>query len=208
MDLTKLYNLTTGELRDEANRLGVTDTYALSRAQLIHAIRTRVSGDAPEGLFGRMIGFAKRAIQTSAQHAIDAEAERQRLAREAEARVQAEAEVEVEAPISEEGRVSEPPRRESTPAPVPSLFRTPTPPVPAPRASVSRAPVGVFSKSASKFEEPFPTRTMARILADQGHYKRSLAIYADLVRRMPDDRDLQGEAEKVRSQSRQRRPHA
>lgn len=206
MDLTKLYNLTTTELRDEATRLGVSDTYALSRAQLIHAIRTRVSGEAPDGFLGRMLGFAKRALQTGAQHAIEAEAERQRLAREAEAQAETEAEV---AARDEDGRVSEaPPNRESKPAPVPSLFRNSSPPAEAPRSVSSRAPAGVFSNSASKFEEPFPTRTMARILADQGHYKRSLAIYADLVRRAPDDQDLQGEADKVRTQSRQRRPHA
>ena len=41
MDLTRLYNLTTPELRAEAERLGVSDTYAMSRGQLIHAIRDR-----------------------------------------------------------------------------------------------------------------------------------------------------------------------
>ena len=43
MDLTRLYNLTTPELREEAERMGVGDTYAMSRGQLIHAIRNRAS---------------------------------------------------------------------------------------------------------------------------------------------------------------------
>jgi len=56
------------------------------------------------------------------------------------------------------------------------------------------------------FEEPFPTRTMARILADQGHFKRALAIYAALLRDEPIDRELRAEADEVRALSRARRP--
>ena len=69
----------------------------------------------------------------------------------------------------------------------------------------SRPPAGVFSKSAGRFEEPFPTRTMARILAQQGHFKRSLAIYGALLRDEPGNRDLSAEVEEVRTQSRTRR---
>jgi len=56
------------------------------------------------------------------------------------------------------------------------------------------------------FEEPFPTRTMARILADQGHFKRSLGIYAVLLRSQPRDAELRAEANEVRDRSRARRP--
>jgi hypothetical protein len=56
------------------------------------------------------------------------------------------------------------------------------------------------------FEEPFPTRTMARILADQGHFKRSLAIYAALLRGEPRNPELRAEADEVRARSRARRP--
>ncbi|MGB5284906.1 MAG: hypothetical protein WBN29_10380, partial [Polyangiales bacterium] len=85
------------------------------------------------------------------------------------------------------------------------------PPVAAARLSAadsgppSRPPVGVFSKTASMFEEPFPTLTMARILAEQGHFKRALAIYATLIREEPEDRALSAEAKEVREQSRARR---
>ncbi|MGB5694888.1 MAG: hypothetical protein WBM46_04485, partial [Polyangiales bacterium] len=72
MDLTRLYNLTTPELRDEAERLGVNDTYAMSRGQLIHAIRERTGGSPPsEGLLGKVIGFAKWALQTTAAAALE-----------------------------------------------------------------------------------------------------------------------------------------
>ena len=66
MDLTRLYNLTTPELRKEAERMGVSDTYAMSRGQLIHAIRNQAGGDPQAGLSGqspglREVGAAGRA---------------------------------------------------------------------------------------------------------------------------------------------------
>ncbi len=171
MDLTKLYNLTTPELRAEAERLGVTDTYALSRAQLIHAIRDRLGGSPPEGFLGRVLGFAKWALHTTApprQH-------------------------------GEEHSTKHFARPSEAPSQSPPDAKTPR------STSPARAPVGVFSVPPSAFEEPLPTRTMARILADQGHYKRSLAIYANLLRDRPNDPELRGEADAVRSQSRARR---
>jgi hypothetical protein len=66
----------------------------------------------------------------------------------------------------------------------------------------------VFSKSAGIFEEPFPTLTMARILAEQGHFKRSLAIYAGLLRSEPGDPELSTEVNEVRARSRARRTQA
>ena len=66
MDLTRLYNLTTPELREEAERMGVGDTYAMSRGQLIHAIRNQASGSQPpEGLLNKVLGFAKWALQAA-----------------------------------------------------------------------------------------------------------------------------------------------
>lgn len=172
MDLTKLYNMTTPELRAEAERLGVNDTYALSRAQLIHAIRDRVGGPSPEGFLGRVLGLAKWALQTTAPSEHEEPRQTKHFARPSEA---------------------------PSESPPPTKTPSSTPPV--------RAPVGVFSVAPSAFEEPLPTRTMARILADQGHYKRSLAIYSNLLRDRPNDPELRGEADAVRSQSRARRPH-
>ena len=57
------------------------------------------------------------------------------------------------------------------------------------------------------FEEPFPTRTMARILAEQGHFKRSLTIYTMLLRDEPEDLELSAEVEEVRVRSRARRSY-
>jgi hypothetical protein len=149
----------------------VNDTYALSRAQLIHTIRDRVGGPPPEGLLGRVLGFAKWALQSTTPPAQDEEPN----------------------PPKHVERASD------APSESPSPSKRPTSSLPA------RAPVGVFSVAPAPFEEPLPTRTMARILADQGHYKRSLAIYANLLREQPDDSELRGEADAVRSQSRARR---
>jgi hypothetical protein len=49
---------------------------------------------------------------------------------------------------------------------------------------------------------------MARILAEQGHYKRSLAIYARLLREEPSDGELSAEADAVRTEARARRSHS
>jgi cytochrome c-type biogenesis protein CcmH/NrfG len=49
---------------------------------------------------------------------------------------------------------------------------------------------------------------MARILAEQGHFKRSLAIYARLLDEEPEDAELGAEVEAVRTEARARRSHA
>jgi hypothetical protein len=46
---------------------------------------------------------------------------------------------------------------------------------------------------------------MARILADQGHFKRSLAIYGRLLHEEPANSELRAEADGVRERSRARR---
>lgn len=239
MDLTRLYNLTTPELRQEAERLGVRDTYAMSRGQLIQAIRSQTGDAQPEGLLGKVLGFAKWAIQTTAAATPRSEGDDARRAgRSSEvpvSRVASEKAAAGPAPVAEPATAAEP----VTPAApaAQAAFETrlagkteageptmaPTTPM-APSApllafgseqpeeeggtlsgSSSRPPAGVFSRGVSSFEEPFPTRTMARILADQGHFRRSLAIYAKLIAERPDDRELSAEAEEVRARSRARR---
>ena len=232
MDLTRLYNLTTPELREEAERMGVGDTYAMSRGQLIHAIRNQASGSQPpEGLLNKVLGFAKWALQAAQEEPTKKEAPQEakakRFSRPSEAPETGSvpaagtesAPVPVSAPVSvpESAPESVP---ESVPVPVPESVPVPVPvsaPVSVPVSDSanatssgppSRPPAGVFSKSAGMFEEPFPTRTMARILAEQGHFKRALAIYAGLLRDEPGDRELSAEANEVRARSRARRSQA
>lgn len=260
MDLTRLYNLTTRELRDEAERLGVDDTYAMSRGQLIHAIRNRAGGADSEGLLGKVLGFAKWALQAAQEEPRRAAASRPPQGRAPASVSQAPEQGKAkrfgrpaEAPLPSVGRESgsgsEPgsaPMPASEPVPVPASVPASEPVSASEPASVpasepgpvsasasaadpdagttsrsdsepeleaasgppSRPPVGVFSKTASMFDEPFPTLTMARILAEQGHFKRSLAIYASLLRDEPGNRELSAEADGIRAQSRARRPQA
>ena len=49
---------------------------------------------------------------------------------------------------------------------------------------------------------------MARILAEQGHYKRSLAIYSILLEDGPGDGELLAEVEAVREEAKARRSQA
>jgi len=230
MDLTRLYNLTTPELREEAERMGVGDTYAMSRGQLIHAIRNRASGSQPpEGLLNKVLGFAKWALQAAQEEptkkAAPEEREPKRFSRPSEA-PEAEsvpAAAPVSAPGSESAAVPESAAGsvpESAAVSVPASVSVSAPVTatesesesesesPIESGPPSRPPAGVFSKSAGMFEEPFPTRTMARILADQGHFKRSLAIYAGLLRDEPGDRELSAEASEIRARSRARRSQA
>ncbi len=249
MDLTRLYNLTTPELREEAERLGVDDTYAMSRGQLIHAIRNRDGGQESEGFLGKVLGFAKWAIQAAQEEprkeAVSWPARRETEARGAASEAPEQGEAKrfgrpADAPLPSVDRGSEPASVSASapvsvsaavsasapvPVPVPAPVSAPaptgatdpevesmTPPKgsePEPEAASgppSRPPVGVFSKTAGMFDEPFPTLTMARILADQGHFKRSLAIYATLLREEPGNRELSAEADGIRAQSRARRP--
>jgi hypothetical protein len=218
MDLNRLYNLTTPELRTEAERLGVRDTYAMSRGQLIHAIRSRAGESQPEGLLGKVLGFAKWAIQTTAAVAPRPEDEEAtRFKRPSEVPVPS---VPPEpagtwtapesSPAPETASVPETasgtaPASETASAPASAFGSEENEEVSGPSGSSSRPPAGVFSRGASSFEEPFPTRTMARILAEQGHFKRALAIYAKLLGDEPEDRELSVEAEEVRARSRARR---
>ncbi len=187
MDLTRLYNLTTPELREEAERMGVGDTYAMSRGQLIHAIRNQAGERPQEGLLGKVLGFAKWALQATREEPL-------KEAASAPVSVPASVPVSVTASESESGTESG------------NMTASGTANAPEPDSGPpSRPPAGVFSRSAGMFEEPFPTRTMARILAEQGHFKRSLAIYAGLLRGAPADRELSAEAADVRVRSRVRR---
>jgi len=209
MDLTRLYNLTTPELREEAEHLGVGDTYAMSRGQLIHAIRNHAGGPPSEGLLGKVLGFAKWALQAAQE-----EPRKEDASRPPRGEAPGSGPASVSVPASVPAAVSEP---VSEPVPAPAAVSEPaSAPASEPVTEFasepasgppSRPPAGVFSKSAGMFEEPFPTRTMARILAEQGHFKRSLAIYASLLRDQPADHELSAEADEIRARSRARRSH-
>ena len=244
MDLTRLYNLTTPELRAEAERLGVSDTYAMSRGQLIHAIRDRAGEAKPEGLLGKVFGFAKWAMQAAGETATGRPAPTPTVGTAPSLGASPSLGTDpgpgagVRGPEPEPEPEADTPKREpgtETPSPdyatrttdseagagtgagaspgseteTETGAETETEAEPLSESGPpSRPPAGVFSSSVGLFEEPFPTRTMARILADQGHYKRSLAIYARLLDAQPADGDLVAEINAVRARARSRRSHA
>lgn len=199
MDLTRLYNLSTEELRSEAHRLGVSDTGAMTRAQLIQVVRSQLGAPQTDGFLGRMFGFAKKALSPAELGESTSGPRPSSSARAFE---------------------SEPPRLPAAAPPRPVSSEAPGTTDAAQQRALATAlghrapavsdggssrpkpgaPVGVFSVPSQQLicEEPFPTQTMARILAQQGHYKRSLAIYMALLRRSPSDAELQREADAVR----------
>lgn len=79
-----------------------------------------------------------------------------------------------------------------TPAAVQAPAQTP-PSLPSPAASAA-----LSSASASVCDEPIRTRSMAKLLAAQGHPERALAIYGYLLARDGNDPVLQAEAAALR----------
>ncbi|MFI5309347.1 MAG: hypothetical protein ACHQ53_18475 [Polyangiales bacterium] len=87
---------------------------------------------------------------------------------------------------------SSPPVIEPSPAPVvaaPVVADVPKPAEPPPRVSPA---------TRTFVEEPIRTRSMARLLAVQGHKERALAIYAELIEQQTESPALREEAEAVR----------
>lgn len=70
---------------------------------------------------------------------------------------------------------------------IPPSLMAATPPASRPGEEASR-------KTGGPSEEPIATRTMARILAAQGHRDRARAIYAQLMEHEPGDAALAAEA--------------
>jgi hypothetical protein len=69
------------------------------------------------------------------------------------------------------------------------------------KALAAPAPVAKVSARAPICDEPIRTRTMARLLAGQGHQARALSIYDYLLARADADEGLRAEAELLRSQN-------
>jgi hypothetical protein len=207
MDLTQLENLTTSDLRSEAERLGVPDTYAMSRGQLLQAIRDqdRPPSERPSGLLGKVVGFAKWALQAAGEARVESEPPDPEVSAEATAPSPVPALVPSPAAAAE---APAEPIREAAGSTREEPVEPPTEAAESQSGPPSRPPAGVFSNHGSLFEEPIPTRTMARILAEQGHFKRSLAIYAKLLDEEPADSELLEEAAAVREEARARRSQA
>jgi hypothetical protein len=100
------------------------------------------------------------------------------------------------APRSMTPQTGEAARRPSTlPPAVVEAVIVPEPAQPAPRAA---AVVAIVATTRTFEEEPIRTRSMAQLLAAQGHRERALAIYEELIGRNSADRSLEREAASLR----------
>lgn len=179
VDLKRIESWDRARLEAEARRIGVWAPHRKESADLIQRIRTHHT--APLRRAGR---FLKRAANfaLSLRPALPAP----------------------EAP-------SPPPKAKPAPAPVanPVASTTPTTPTttttkandaPASGETARLAPKKIIADATlvedddGASQEPIATRTMARLLAAQGHPRRALAIYKKLLREQPGDASLEEEA--------------
>jgi hypothetical protein len=103
------------------------------------------------------------------------------------------------------------PPRAQPPAPPPARKAPPAPPKPSPTLQPSAAngtskaaaadPASDDEDEASAYQEPICTRSMARLLAGQGHRDRALAIYDVLLKQNATDASLRAEADALRATS-------
>jgi hypothetical protein len=184
--VSRLRRLPRGELEAEARRLGIAEPGTLGREALIDLVARRSDGRGarrPRSLLGRALALARRTLDDATS----------RLSPVPPPRPVALARPPEPARVAPAPRAAEPPVSASPP---PSST-TPAPPAPPPRA---RAAIG---EPPFLEDEPIPTRTMARLLRAQGHYRRALAIYDGLVRSHPSDPGLRGEAAELRAEARE-----
>lgn len=179
MDLKRISAATRDELEDEARRRGIDVGDGVERDELesqILAHEKRSAGgvvDAARSLLGRVVDMALGARRPEDRPP----------------------------PPS-----ATPPRRASTPPAAPSsppVAAAPTPsPAPAPTPTAEPASEAATQSPMSAepaSTEPIRTRTMARLLAEQGHPARARAIYDELLASDPKDDELRAERDTLTS---------
>lgn len=211
MDLSRM---SRDALNAEGRKIGIWMPSRLSRAAL--EARIREHHDAPLRKAGRalkkMIGIARDLRESAPRLRLGAPAPAP--APKPEARPQPTPEAKPTATPKPTPKPKPKPMPEAKPTPTLEAKPTPTPaPEAKPSAksqpvseagsapaSGSRSSAGTSGTGGSigSLQEPIETRTMAKILADQGYRRRALAIYRKLVDQSPDDADLRAEMKAVR----------
>jgi hypothetical protein len=191
MDLSRW---SLGALLREARRLGVSRPDSLTRQALVRRIlRAREPSSGPQaqsaphskrrgGLVGRFMNYARAAWSRGSQQP--------RLAGANAPEPQTSSPASPP-PEREPARTAEP-HPNDDPAPRPGAATPSSEPVPQPPQS-SPPPSG---------GEPIETKTMAHLLAEQGHTRRALGIYHKLLEQRPGDPELEGLIEKLRNRRR------
>lgn len=202
-----------GALEREARRLGVERAEKMRRGELIRAIeRTGGAGPDPGGgmlgtafkVAGALVGVAREAWSARASAGALREGGPPRSAGPGSAASGASSSGASPSGASPSGG--------SPPGGSPSAGTSPPPREHMQRAAEELAAAEPArrrpapSRRRPEYEppadaEPIRTRTMARLLAKQGYYRRALAIYDQLLRGRPDDAELRVEADEVRSQA-------
>jgi hypothetical protein len=184
VDLKSLYEWTRGQLEAEAEKRGIKGYRSLSRVELIRELMT-------QGLTvsQQTVRLAQSALSSALSSAVI------RLPRQLEAlkswsrRLPAASRVWGE-PVE--------PHAMPTSGSLETAKRLRVE-VTASIQEVDEAPPIELIPSVRTFsEEPIRTRSMARLLAAQGHRDRACAIYEELLKKVPTDAQLRSEAEAVR----------
>ena len=194
MDLSRLSHLSRDELNAEARKIGIWMPARLSRSALEQKIREH--HDAPL----RKAGRALRKMFDIARD-LRASAPRVRLGATETPTTTTQTPTPTPTPTPEPTQTEAKPTPEPTPTPTQTEAK-PTaeskPEVEPLPKSAEPKPSSVSRKPPGSPNEPIETRTMARILAEQGYQRRALAIYQKLVERSPDDASLRDEMQSVR----------
>jgi hypothetical protein len=183
MDLTRLASLPEDDLRALARRFSIDGVDELDRYELIEAIRKKTR---PTGPFARARELASSAIELA-----------RALAAIAAPPTPVRRSLQVTVPAPESERPTSSPTAPAPPPPQRASDVVQSPPpagahMPAPPAPLSQSDRVLLAR------EPIQTRTMARLLAQQGHGRRAAAIYTKLLQRHPNDDALRREIEQAR----------
>jgi hypothetical protein len=179
VDLKSLYEWTRGQLEAEAEKRGIKGFSSLTRLELIRALMA-------QGLTAgqQAVRMAQNALSSALSAAVI------RFPRQLEALKN------LSRRLPASGQASRPRAFSQT---ANDSFKTVRLEVTAPINNSGDEVNPTVAPTARTFiEEPIRTRSMARLLAAQGHRDRACAIYDELLEKIPSDAQLQSEAESVR----------
>jgi hypothetical protein len=184
VDLKSLYQWSRGQLEKEAERRGISGYRSLTRIELISQLMAQGLTVGQEA-----VRLAQETLSAALSSAVI------RLPRQLEALSNFSRRLPPMAGFSRKQKGASSPRTSG---------HDPIPPV---RVTVNAAVAGAEDANPAHesiptvrtfSEEPIRTRSMARLLAAQGHRERACAIYEELLQKVPSDAQLRGEAEAVK----------
>lgn len=191
MDVSRLNEWSREAIEAEARRIGVRAPDRLSHRELIDRIRAHHAKPLRRArrAFGKVMRFARSLTR---EPALEADVE-PRASERRTSETPTSSSARETAPS--ESRPEEHPTRSS--AEVGGSSRAATPATTSGAKLAAPTDAELVEIDAAIAEEPIPTRTMARLLAGQGHGRRAAAIYRKLMHQAPHDEELAHEAAQV-----------